>query len=580
MKYNVISQIGFNVLEDLLKNRGIEDIEKFLNLNSDVLEDINNYENMEEGFQLYYKHVFNNNKIMFIMDADLDGVTSCAEIYNYSNELKTRFNLKCKFKYKIHKGKNHGFSEYMINEAIKDNIDLIICPDAGTNDYEAHKHLKEKGIDILILDHHKADKGYSRYATTINNQLSNKIKNKYMTGVGVTYKFCKYVDKKLGLNIADNYLDLVAIGMIGDSCDLRDLESRYLVLKGIDLINKKQNKNRMITELVESQSYSLKGNVSILGVSFYIAPMVNAVIRNGSIDEKKDMFLAFTNSDEIRIDKIRGKGEVEMPIQKYIVRVCERCRRMQKRITQKGFELISEQINEFNLKDYGVLVCNAKDIEQTYTGLIANKVASSYKKPCILLRPSISEKEYGGSGRGYSKHPIKNLREWCNKTKLFNFAEGHDQSFGVGISEININDLMIAAKNASIGEEFAYDVDGEFDGNNIKREVVLSVGKYKDLWGNGLNEPIFAIKNINLEIKDILLMGKNKNTMKLKVNGIDMIKFNFNEEEYEKIQKLGKYISATIIGKFDINNYNGVSYPQIMIEDIEFKEGQSKKFIF
>lgn len=580
MKYNVIGQIGFNVLEDLLKNRGVVNVEKFLNLNSEVLEELEKYDNMDEGFQLYYKHIFNGSKIMFIMDADLDGVTSCATIYNYSNELKNKFNLKSTLKYKVHKGKSHGFSDYMINEAIEHKVDLIICPDAGTNDYEAHKYLKDKGIDILILDHHKADQGCSKYAITINNQLSNKIKNKSMTGVGVTYKFCKYIDKQLNLNIADNYLDLVAIGMIGDSCDLRDLESRYLVLKGVEIINKKQNKNKMISELIESQSYSLKGNVSILGISFYIAPMVNAVIRNGSIEEKKDMFLAFTNSLETRVDKIRGKGEVEMSIQKYVTRVCERCRRIQKKLTKKGFDIISEQINKFNLHDYGVLICNAEDIEQTYTGLIANKVASTYKKPCILLRFNISENKYGGSGRGYSKHSIKNLREWCNNTQLFDFAEGHNQSFGVGINAANINNLMTIAKNVPDGEEFIYDVDGEFDGDTLKKEVVLSVGKYKDMWGNGLNEPIFAIKDINLENKDIFLMGKNKNTIKLKINGIDMVKFNFSEEEYEKIQRLGKYVSATIIGKFEVNNYNGMSYPQVMIEDIEFKEGKPKKFIF
>ena len=91
------------------------------------------------------------------------------------------------------------------------NFDLILIPDAGSNDYEAHATLKSKGIDTIILDHHLAEK-VSSDAIVINNQLSD-YPNKELSGVGVVWQFCRYIDEKMKTNFADYYLDLVALGL-------------------------------------------------------------------------------------------------------------------------------------------------------------------------------------------------------------------------------------------------------------------------------------------------------------------------------------------------------------------------------
>lgn len=80
-----------------------------------------------------------------------------------------------------------------------------------SNDYEQHKELSEKGIDVLVIDHHEAER-ISEYACVINNQLCD-YPTKSLSGVGMVYKFCQLIDKMLGKNIIDNYLDLVALGM-------------------------------------------------------------------------------------------------------------------------------------------------------------------------------------------------------------------------------------------------------------------------------------------------------------------------------------------------------------------------------
>ena len=75
------------------------------------------------------------------------------------------------------------------------NFDLVLIPDAGSNDYEAHAALKKKNIDTIILDHHLVDK-VSEYAIVINNQLSD-YNNKDFSGVGIVWQFCRYLDQLL-----------------------------------------------------------------------------------------------------------------------------------------------------------------------------------------------------------------------------------------------------------------------------------------------------------------------------------------------------------------------------------------------
>jgi len=103
--------------------------------------------------------------------------------------------------------------------------------------------------------------------------------------VGMVYKFCSYIDEVSGKNYADKLLDLTAIGMVSDMMDLRSYETRQLINLGV-----KNIQNPFLSRFVEEQSYSLKGEVTPFGISFYIAPYINATIRMGTLDEKMLLF--------------------------------------------------------------------------------------------------------------------------------------------------------------------------------------------------------------------------------------------------------------------------------------------------
>ena len=152
------------------------------------------------------KHIAQNDDIMIQVDSDADGFTSAAALINYLNCLFPSF-VSNHIYYRLHTGKQHG----IIPETITDNIKLVIAPDSSSNSYDECKELKSKNIDVLVIDHHEAEYECED-ACVINNQLCD-YPTKSLSGVGMVYKFCSYIDELLDVDYANQFLDLVALGI-------------------------------------------------------------------------------------------------------------------------------------------------------------------------------------------------------------------------------------------------------------------------------------------------------------------------------------------------------------------------------
>lgn len=286
MNYQLISEIendtNLTTLEKIFIRRGIpaENIDHYLNTTqADILDPLQ-LKNMQEGAKLLVSHIKNQDKILVQVDSDCDGFTSSALLINYLNALFPYYTQN-HVRWRIHKGKEHG----IIPDTITDDVKLVIAPDSSSNDYEEHKILRDRGVDVLVIDHHEASQE-SENACIINNQLCD-YPNKSLSGVGVVYKFCSYIDTLLGTDYAENYLDLAAVGIIGDMMDLRNYETHELIQRGLLNI-----KNAFLKAMIDKQNYSISrhGELDPFSISFYIVPQINATIRAGELDEKYILF--------------------------------------------------------------------------------------------------------------------------------------------------------------------------------------------------------------------------------------------------------------------------------------------------
>ena len=276
--------------------------------------------------------------------------------------------------YDVHDSKFHGINP----DTIPDNVKLIIAPDSSSNNFLEHEYLKKyKDIDILVIDHHQAEK-ISNYACVINNQLCD-YKNKSLSGVGMVYKFCSYIDKILKINYSNDLLDLVALGMIADMMDLKFFETHYLIKKGLNKIN-----NPYFKMMCKKNSYSLKDKITPIGVAFYIAPYINATIRSGSYEQKLLLFESMLDFKANKSIKSTKRGHKEEDLETIVEQACRNSVNIKNKQTKErdqGLKILEEIIEKEDLLKNKILIIKILpeyNISKNLTGLIANQLMSKY----------------------------------------------------------------------------------------------------------------------------------------------------------------------------------------------------------
>ena len=504
-------------LEAILKDRGVKDIENFLAPTERC--ELNPYDldNIERAAEMLINHLNKDHKILMIVDADCDGFTSSSILWLYIKELYP----EAKLEFLVHEHKQHGLSDKI--DWIEDHPDyhLIVVPDAGSYDVEYHKRLCDLGIECLVLDHHTqaydndGNPIISNFPNTIvvNNQLSENYSNKALCGAGVVYKFCEVLDDKFNVKKAQEYLDLVALGEIADVMDRTDVETNYLMLEGLSHI---QNKGFKI--LLESQSYSLKDKavfpykgLNPIDIAFYIAPLINAITRVGTILEKEAMFYCFIEPDKLLQSSKRGAklGEMETAAEQ-TARVGKNAKARQDKIKEKAMEIVDFKIQKNDLLRNNIILVEldeSDNIPQEMTGLIAMQVVSKYHKPCMLGRRN-SRGEIQGSARSDSNfNGLPSFKKFLEDSGLVIYAAGHDAAFGQGILAKKIDALMDYANTTLNPTDFenCYTVDYILDAKKDNYDLMYELASHPEYFGNHIDELTIVVKNISLS--NIMVMG-------------------------------------------------------------------------
>ena len=567
MEYQLINKpiSRLQEIEQILMNRGIPLIDVYRYLHTSPVDIIPPTEiaNIKEGASLLVKHISQNNKAMLQIDSDCDGFTSFAVFMNYLNNLFPAF-VQNNIVYKTHKGKSHGID---IDEIPKDTK-LVIALDASSNEYEIHKKLREAGMDVLIIDHHEATE-VSPDACVINNQLCD-YPNKSLSGVGMVYKFCCYLDQLLGVDHADKYLDLVALGMIADMMDLRYFETKHLIQLGCENI-----RSPFIKMMMARNEYSIKGQLTPFTVGFYIAPYINAVARVGTQEETlllAESMLEYRAYEQIPSTKRGCSGQTESRVEQ-ACRTANNVRNRQNKARDVSTEFVDKLIETNNLLDNKILVVQApkaNGLDTNITGLIGNQTSAKYQHPVLILNERNHDGEiwWEGSARGLSDSELTNFKEFLINTGLVEYAEGHPNAFGVGIKDQNIQKFIEFTNEKLKDIDFRpiYWVDFIYKSDTLNPNTILTIGQYNYLWGQSLDKPKIAIEDINITPNNVQVMKGP--SLKFTINGIEYIKFKAAEEEIKLFQD-NAIVNITIVGECDINTWGGVERPQIIIVDYE-----------
>ena len=522
-----------SIVDKILKIRGIENKEEFLNPSVNNLNNVFDLSNMKEASETIKKHIENKSKIGIMLDIDCDGVTSFAIMYKY---LK-RHGIISKIIYH-QRSDGHGVNV----EEVPNDLDLLIIVDSSTNSVDECKELSNY-MDIVILDHHEKDID-NPYAIIVNPQL-NDYPNKFLSGAGVVFKTCIALDELLDTNYAWDYLDLCMTGLIGDLMNVANLETRYLIQHGLYKIGNKDKRDFNLGLILKQLKKDFKPNATT--IAFYLVPFINSVIRLNHIEKVIAMLVL---EDEKAV--------------KQLIKECIKLNDNRKEI-QKN--IVSEIKLNIDLSHKIIIhILEPKDGQQTLNGLIANNIMSIYNKPTFILCWNKEKQMYCGSARNCCSLDIRQI---LNEKELA-FAQGHEGSFGVEISKENIPKIYELFDKLIKDEDLisSTQVDLEVNQNEITWDELKELEKLNFVCGQGFKEPQFLIKAMfksdSKIMKDI--------HVKLTCGEFECVKFNLEQDE---VNKLVNGFCYDIIGGLSINSWYNfktkqtTKTKQIMISDIQ-----------
>lgn len=559
-----------NYGRELLKARGVMDLDEFLTPSKKCLNDPLLFDNMIQGAELLINTIKNKGKILIVVDSDCDGFTSAAIMHQYIHCIDNSIEID----YILHENKQHGLQDH-IDKILdnQENYSLIILPDSSSNDGVYHDQLKEINLPCLVLDHHITDTPLSDNAIIINNQLSSQYPNKDLTGAGVVYQFCRVLDYLYEVDFADNFIDLAALGIIGDMGSMVQIENRYISKTGLANI-----KNFFFKSVLDKQSYSTGGKVNPITVAFYVVPLINAMIRVGTMEEKERLYMAFVDgTKKIPSNKRGAKGTLEYAAIES-VRECTNARAKQNRLLDNAMVKLESKVFKYDLLENKILFIRLEDEDDfpaELNGLCAMRLAAKFKKPTIVAR--LNDEGYvRGSARGLNQSALDSFKNFLDESKMFEYTAGHDNAFGCSIPDKDLFNFHEWANNKLADIDFG---EGVYEVNFVRsaadkdiQDIVFDLGKYEECWGQDTPEPIIFIHDLNITRDDYQIMGKNSDTLKITKFGIAYMKFHAKD----LIEELGQYdeIKMNLVGRTNINSWMGVETPQIFIDAYQIEDNK------
>lgn len=547
----------------ILANRDIVDpkvVDSFINPTLEKLHDPFLLKDMEKAIDLIIETMENGESIRIFGDYDQDGISSTMTLLD--GLLYFYDDISYDIPDRVIDG--YGISDRMIDRAIEANTSLVITCDNGISAIDQVKKLKENGIKVIVTDHHQVSKKEDgEWVEQILPQADcvinpKRLDNTYpfddLCGAGVAFKLIQALYQRLDGDMEYLYglLEYVAMGTVCDVVSLTD-ENRIFVREGLKRIN--NTEKLAIKALIEENSWNREVSAYTLG--FIIGPCMNATGRLSTAKLAIDMLM------EDDIEKIRTYAK------KLVSLNTER-----KELTNIGLEKTLEIIKDKKYYNDDIIIVDVENIEESICGIIAGRIKEKFNKPTIIMTESSQDGILKGSGRSIDAYNI--YKEVFEIKDILESFGGHPMACGLSIKSEKVDEFRkkLNDKSKLKKDDFVniINIDAQIPLDKLSLEFAESLQRLEPF---GKDNPKAKFADKNLFIKNINMIGKNNNTMKMILNkngrDIEAIKFN--------AQKDYKYLSdkfkANIIGNRidavfypNINEFNGRRNLQVKLIDI------------
>ena len=542
-----------NIIASIVANRNIDDknLDYFLNPTlKNNLPDPSTLKNMDSSIKILLEKIFRNNTLGILGDYDVDGATSTAILFKYFEFIGV--NAEIYIPDRIKDG--YGISKNSIDHFFRKKVNLLVSLDCGTNDAEFIAYAREKGIEIIVIDHHEV-KSLGSPLSIINPKLKGDTSNlNNLCTAGLVFLFVIGLNRELRkknffknkeeINLKE-LLDIVAVGTICDLVPLHN-ENRLLVKKGLEKINLKPN----IGLSVLKRKLELENKIKSTDIAYYIGPCINAAGRIG------DPFLGFNLLVK------NNKKDLEVIAEKLINSNNER----------KTLENISYNQAKMllkNLTNMKFIFLHSKTWHPGIIGIIASRLVQEYKVPAFVM--NIDENKVTGSVRSIKNIDISKILAKLVDEGFLESGGGHAMAGGFKLKEEKLSSLQNYLKENSYvffkSENSTINIDLEAKISDLNLEMINSMEQLEP-FGMGYPEPKILIKKVSSVYSKII--GKNKTHLSCTLEDIygyriNAMIFNFENSILRVIEEKREF---DVIGKVSLNVWENKKIPQFFIEDL------------
>lgn len=546
------------IMARLLVQRGIATpakAENFLNPTLDKLHDPFLLPDAEKACERLKQALNQKENILVHGDYDGDGVTSAA-LWT-----RTLQSLGGKVEVFVPHRKRDGYDIRVpiIEEAQANDVKLIVTTDCGIQRVDEVEHARERGIDVIITDHHtpKTSGELPDAVAVVNPHRKDSVYPfKDIAGVGVAFKTCEALTRYLGFS-ADKfraaYLDLACIGTVTDVMPLID-ENRIIVKHGLKALRntKKPGLKALVEECIDPTKEATPYNIG-----FGIGPRLNAASRIDETIHALNVLLTKDEEEGKRLAELLGRLNMER-------------RELQSQMMDEAME----EVLKCDMAETSCLVISRNSWAGGMVGLVAGRLRERFWRPTIVIGIDPTTGEGRGSARSIEAFNMFEAVDSCSGF-LLEYG-GHHQAAGLSISAdcvagfaARMNEI---AKGALTEEDMipSLEVAMEIDTSLLNYALVREIESLAP-FGHDNDVPLFVSRG--LPIVKISRMGKESQHLKIQFraegvnynNMVDALWWN----QGDLADTLASFSSIDVCYALEINEFRGERSVQFKIHDVK-----------
>lgn len=526
----------------LLTQRGFDTFDKLDEFFDDSEEWIDPFllPDMEKAVERINNAIFDGERICVYGDYDCDGVTSTTILYSY---LEAQ-GADVTYMLPERERDGYGLSDQVVDRIAATGTKLIVTVDNGISAVEEAKYIKEKGMELVVTDHHlEGDELPDCVAIVDPHRNDWDCPFEDYAGCGVALKLCCAME---GSNeeVMQEFADIAALGTVADMVPLTG-ENRKIVLYGLRLLNTYRKPG--IEAILEKAGLSDK-TLDSTSISFGIAPRINAAGRMGTAERALDLLLAedpysaSEMAEEVNVMNTQRHSEED-------------------KIFTEAITYLQEHPEVAHLP---ILIVSGKGWHEGVLGIVASKLLERYLRPVIVLTDKGDLCK--GSARSIEGFSIYDAMNSCRD--MLNTFGGHELAAGMSIKPELLEEFRTKIN------EYAYQMDPVYPETRIDCKLnpaglsldLLDSIRMIEPFGTGNTSPVFGLYGVVLD--SVQAMGNEGRHKRLTFHKdgthtqVSGIYFNQPEFPYQRGDKVDLVVT---LGR---NEYRGNISLSVYVRDI------------